>query len=199
MRRALTAFFFLFSLYLSAQRIAAFQAQNVKGVVALRFTISPGPTCNGYSILRSTDSVNYIPIYSTGEICGNYNAPESKAYDDASPAQNQANFYRVQLMPYELSEIRRVFVSAKPMRLLTPYPNPLLKTDGNLNLRLYGVENVHAEGFLYNQSGNRLRALDLTTKGEHASLYVGDLDEGVYVIWLTEGTQAFSCKFAIYR
>jgi len=102
-------------------------------------------------------------------------------------------------MPYELSEVRRVFVSVKPVRPLTPYPNPLLKTDGNLHLRLYGVNNVHAEGSLYNQSGNRLRPLDLTTQGEHTSLYVGDLDEGIYIVWLTEGTQAFSCKFAIYR
>lgn len=200
MRYQITFLFFLFALLNSAQRISNFEVHNVQGIIAIRFIISPGPSCNGYIIHHSTDSINFSIIHNPGEVCGNYNAPEHKRFDHTNPAENQVNYYKLQLSPYEISEMRRVFVFPNsPRSVITPYPNPVKPGTEFLNLRIYGASNARISGTLYNQAGNPLRELDLTTNGEIASLAVGALNEGLYMIRLNDGSQAFACKFAVAR
>jgi hypothetical protein len=54
-------------------------------------------------------------------------------------------------------------------------------------------------GFLYNQFGKPIREYDLTTKLDLTSIGVYDLENGLYVLWLTDGFQVYSAKFIINR
>jgi hypothetical protein len=193
-------FLFFTLIFLSAsvifsQRITSFSVTNVKGVVAVRFSISPGTTVNSYSILRSTDSLNYYSIYDYSTTCGYPDRYDDRMYDDHSPVLNQANFYKVQLFPYEQSQPLRVFVTASSS--LYVYPNPVGPGMDLLHMKFTQIKDKRVFGGLYNQSGNPVRVLDFTTVGDAFTLNISDLNNGLYLLWLTDGSQAFSCKFIL--
>lgn len=77
--------------------INSFVATEFNGKVLLTFSINSGYTCNGVTILRSLDSVNFTSIGSIEGICGS--AQESINYDftDISPVKNDVNYYRLSL------------------------------------------------------------------------------------------------------
>jgi hypothetical protein len=200
MHYSLIFLFFLPPLFNFGQRISNLEVHNAEGIIAIRFTIYPGPACHGYTILHSLDSARFSVIHNPGEVCGNYNAPESKSFDHTDPVEDKVNYYRLQLSPYEVSEVRSIFVFSKsPRSVITPYPNPVMPGNEFLNLRIFGASNARLKGILYNLSGKPLQELELTTKGEIANLAVGSLNEGLYMILLTDGSQAFACKFAVAR
>jgi len=199
MRKVLFFMFIVLSFCGYSQRIQNFHVFASGANVGVRFTITQGPQCSGYTIYHSTDSINFIQIYDFPGVCGDQNSNQEYSYTHTAPALNQVNYYKVTIFPTENSNIERIYVSNQPKASMLAYPNPVVLTYDVLNLRIFNLSNTRLAGFLYNQFGKPLRTLDLTTTADLASLPVYDLTNGLYVIWLTDGSQAFSSKFVINR
>ena len=72
-------------------------ATEFNGKVLLTWAITQGNTCNGISILHSTDTVNYIQIGTIEGICGSTAETIDYQFTDNSPNVNQTNYYRLSL------------------------------------------------------------------------------------------------------
>lgn len=187
------------SLSLNAQRIVDFKLYPTKNSVSIKFTLSAGPDCGGYQVLRSTDSVNYYPVCEFAGICGLSSTNTDYACTDNSPVLNQTSFYKILLNNFERSEVKRTYVSEPVASDIFLFPNPVHEAVNVVRIKVQGVENKRLIGFLYNQSGKPIKELDLTTSPDQAELNVTTLSNGVYFIWLTEGFTSFSSSFIILR
>ena len=187
------------SLSLSAQRIVDFKLYPTKNSVSIKFTLSPGPDCGGYQVLRSTDSVNYYPVCEFAGICGLSSTTTDYTCTDNSPVLNQTSFYKILLNNFERSEVKRTYVSEPAGSGIVFFPNPVHEAINEVRVKVQGIENKRLTGFLYNQSGKPIKELDLMISPDQAELNVTALSNGVYFIWLTEGSTTFSSSFIILR
>jgi hypothetical protein len=183
----------------SQTRIQGFSVFTASTSVGIRFTVTKGPQCSGYTILHSTDSLNFIQIYNYPGVCGDMNSNQDYSYTHTNPAINQVNYYKIDLFPIEVSSVQRIYVSDHPIPTILLYPNPVVNIYDILNIKIYNVSNVRLVGAIYNQFGKPVKTLDLTTQVDLSSAYINDLENGMYVMWLNDGTNVFSAKFIINR
>lgn len=189
----------LFAQSLLSQRIINVNLFPTNTSVVVKFTISAGPTCNGFSILHSLDSITFNEIASEPGICGLTNADEDKSFTHQNPVFNKINHYKIRLDPFvETSAPKSIFVSDIEKDGISVYPSPFIK-GSELNLRISGENSERYQGFIYDDSGAKVRSLDLTTNSNHATVTVSGLDNGVYVAWLSNGASAFKARFIIFR
>jgi hypothetical protein len=183
-----------------AQHIIGFNVFPSANSVTLKFTITPGSNCTGYTVLHSLDSTFYNPVVIENFDCNSVYGNTERSVTHSSPVLNQTNHYKIQLDPYyETSQARSVYVSQTANLKMLVYPNPVYLYNDILTLKIFNASNIRVIGFLYDQFGNAIRTLDLTTKVDLTTLETGGLENGVYLIWVTDGNQAFSSKFIIYR
>lgn len=199
MKKILFLILTIYSLASYSQRIQNFYTFLAGTSVGIRFTIAKGPQCSGYTIFHSLDSVNYIQIYDYPSVCGDVNVNQDISYTHSSPAFNQVNYYKVELVPFESSPVSRIYVTDQPKSSMLVFPNPVLNTYDLLNLKFFNVSNIRVIGFIFNQYGKPLKEIDLTTNIDLAETPVYDLANGLYVLWLTDGFTVYSSKFIINR
>jgi hypothetical protein len=200
MKRLLSALFLLSTFCLSAQRIISFNAFESKGSVLLKFILSPGPECFGYIIHRSTDSITYSPVYQSDQTCGNASTNAEISWTDGAPVPNVINYYRVELKPYEVSRIERIYVGSASFRGIIAYPNPLGDVNlDEISLRILNTNGSRFIGFVYNQDGDPVCDIDTIAAGEIVRVDITMLRNGVYCVWLTDGNNAYSAKFIIAK
>jgi hypothetical protein len=109
------------------------------------------------------------------------------------------NFYKVSIPGYEISAPQRVFVGSQtPQSTLKVYPNPVIY-ETTLHLIFSNYFGSEVNGFLYDQQGVKLRALTIPIKQDKGETFIGDLDSGIYIIWLTDGKILFRSKFIVKR
>ncbi len=198
--RKISAFIFLmFSVCIYSQRIQNFTAFAAGASVGIKFTIAPGPECNGYTILHSTDSVSFNIIYNFPGVCGNTNTKQDISYTHSTPAIDQINYYKVELIPVETSNVIRVFVFGPPRAALLAYPDPIVSPYDLLNLRLANTGNTRVVGAIYDIYGKAIKNLDLITQGDLTYIHVDEFINGMYFISLNDGSHLYSTKFIIYR
>jgi hypothetical protein len=197
--RTVLYFLVFLSLNLSAQRIQNFFVFNANNQVGIRFTIGQGPQCSGYTIFHSTDSINFFQIYDYVGVCGDQNAPVEYSYTHSSPAINQVNYYKVTIFPTESSPVARIFVSALPNSRVMPFPNPITNSFDLLGLKFFNITNTRMDGFIFNQFGNPLRVLNFTTLGDLYYIPVNELENGLYILWVSDGLYTYHAKFIIHR
>ena len=186
----------------NAQRIQNFNVFVAGTSVGVRFTIGTGAQCGGYKIWHSLDSTyfGFNPIYNYPSVCGGSGSPEDVSFTHVNPTIDRVNYYKVELVPVETSPIKRLFVPFSAINTkLFLYPNPINLISDNLNLKIANIGTTRLVGFIYNQFGKTLRQLDLKTELDLATLNVYDLNDGLYEIWLTDGTQVYSSKFVVIR
>jgi hypothetical protein len=193
-------FFLLASQAITAQRILGFNLFADKNSVTIKFTIAPGPSCNGFSVLHSADSITYNVIYNDVGICGNQTDREDKTYRHEVPLLSQVNYYRVRLEPYvEISEAKSIYLAEALNKNISVYPNPVYTGIDMLNIRVKNTYNTFLSGYLYDQQGYPLRFLDFRTIGDFFNLPIDELNNGLYIIWLTDGKLSYSSKFVVSR
>ena len=198
-------YFFTILILLSLKMINAQRIQNFNVFVAgtnvgVKFTIGPGAQCGGYKIYHSLDSVFFNQIYDYPTVCGNSTSSEDVSYTHTYPTIDRTNYYKVELIPVETSPIRRVFVPISTINVkLFVYPNPVVQISDVLNLKIANIGTTKLVGFIYTQFGKTIRQINLKTEQDLATLNVYDLTSGLYVVWLTDGNQAYSSKFVIIR
>jgi hypothetical protein len=189
----------LISLCGFSQRFINFTLLQVDKTVNTRFTLAPGQISYGYKVLHSTDSVNYLEVITSTLVCGNSGANESFSDIHNTPAIGQLNYYKVQLSNSETSEVRRIFVGNGGKLPVLIIPNPVYNFSAEVRFRIFNIFNTRVQGFIYDQNGISKDFIDLTTTGDTGSLNVSALSDGMYVLWLTDGTQLFTGKFIINR
>lgn len=197
--RVLVLFLFL-SLAISGQRIQSFNVFENNGTVVLKFAVKPGPSCFGFTVLHSADSITYAEIGSDPAICGISTISEPKEFTHFTPVKNVLNYYKVRLEPsVETSNERKIFVDDIDGKVkLSAYPNPFY-LDDVVTLKLFNVNNVALHGFLHNNYGKQIQTLNVTPSQNRATFSVSGLDNGAYSVWLTDGAQTFTCKLIILR
>jgi hypothetical protein len=77
--------------------LAGFIGKASDEKILLQWTINSGQSCNGTTIERSEDTVNFRPIGEIAGICGNSATPVPYFFTDESPISNKFNFYRLEL------------------------------------------------------------------------------------------------------
>jgi hypothetical protein len=187
-----------------AQRIIGFNLYQVPKAtqVTIKFTVAAGSPCNGFSIMHSVDSINYVEIFNDPGICGGAGVNEDKSYTDPNPAVNAVNYYRIQLFPFEQSAAKSIFISTGGATSMIVYPNPLISDNPEIKLKLLNIQgSSHVFGFLVNQNGITMANLDLQVQGDLAMLNTNGLDNGVYVIWLVDekASMLFRAKLVVSR
>lgn len=199
MRKLHVYLFFFCYMICSGQRIVDFNLFQTGSSVLVKFSITPGVSCNGYTIFHSTDSVFFSPVSDEPAICGTSQVKEDKSFTHNSPVRDKINYYKVQLSVVETSPVKRVYVPGANLSGMIAYPNPAYSTTDSLKLRIYNTANLQLVGFLYSPSGKPQRELHLKANGEIAAFELGSLENGFYIVWLTDGYQAYSSKFLIFK
>ncbi|MCE3227581.1 MAG: hypothetical protein K0S32_2132 [Bacteroidetes bacterium] len=199
MKKILILFFCALAITALPQRIQNFNVFSAGQSVGIRFTVTKGPQCNGYTIYHSLDSVNFNQIYNYPGICGDMNSNQDYTYTHTTPALNQPNFYKIDLFPIEVSEIKRIHVGENQLPSILVYPNPVVGVYDILNLKVFNVNNANLVGAIYNQFGKPVKYIDVFTQGDLATSYISEFGNGLYTVWLSDGNNVFAAKFIINR
>jgi hypothetical protein len=200
MRNFFLNIFLFIAVYTYSQRIQNFNVFSAGTSVGLKFTIAKGVQCSGYIIWHSTDSINFSQLYNFPGICGDVTIDQDYSYTHTFPAQNQINYYKVELQPLiETSPVKRIYVSNQLNTGMQVFPNPVVNFYDMLNIKILNSNNTRVTGFLYNQFGKPMRFLDLKTVVDLTSLNISELSNGLYMLWLTEGASVYSSKFIVNR
>ncbi len=85
-----------------------FNGFEADGNVTLNWVIKSGSTCNGITIFRSIDGVNFEIIGDIQGVCGNLSQPEPYSFVDVSPIKNAINCYKLELGNYGFSETVKI-------------------------------------------------------------------------------------------
>jgi hypothetical protein len=110
---------------------------------------------------------------------------------------NAWNYYRIQMGNFEMSEIRRVFMSADGSLKAVVFPNPHTDENFDLAFRISGANNMRVQGFIYDSNGISWQFIDTTTTGDSAKLAISGFENGLYILWLTDGSNMYKGKFLI--
>jgi hypothetical protein len=206
MRRTLFLLFFILSAFFSrCQRVINFNLYQVpnSAQVTVKFTIKAGVQCSGYTIWYSSDSITYSPVYNYPGTCGGSGTNEDFSWTHPNPVQNATNYYRIELIPSDFSDIKRIYVTAgSGSNSMIVYPNPMISDDPELKMKLLNViDNTRFIGWLVNQSGKPVQDLDLFTKNDMVSIYTTNLPNDLYIIYLLDyaQTKLFRGKVFIHR
>ena len=124
--------------------------------VFVDITLSPGNTCNGIKLWRSTDSLNFIEVVYLDGVCGNSSSSTNYSLVDSSPILNSLNYYKVQYGSNILSEIYEILVLDFKETNFQIWPNPAN------DFTTFYFKNPLAELYLfnfYNFSGEKLTTI----------------------------------------
>jgi len=183
---------------LKAQRIVDLQVFTLENNVGIRFQISKGQSCNGYKILHSTDSINFKIVGDIAEVCGSTDEVQVKNFTHNAPGLNTLNYYKIDLFPLEVSKAISVFVSSPQNEGPFIYPNPFAAEKKSLSFRLpANVNNVQA--FVYDQSGQFIRKLNLEVDMNRASAEINDLGNGLFLVRLLVGEKSYQSKLVVLK
>lgn len=85
--------------------LGSFSANDNAGEVYLSWSIRAGSTCNGISILRSGDGIDFKEIGNIAGVCGSSSSEENYNFTDINPQKNAVNYYRLELGFSNFSQI----------------------------------------------------------------------------------------------
>lgn len=85
-----------------------FELINQPHGVEVRWTITAGNTCNGTTIQRSLDSVNFFRVGEIAGICGDSLVSVPYDHFDPSAESNRTNYYRLYLGGLGYSEVKSI-------------------------------------------------------------------------------------------
>ena len=197
----LLPFIFLWMLSISAkgQRISNFSVSQSGNIVTYQFLYSAGTPCQGYQLLHSRDSLTYLTAKEYAGICGASGAAEPFNGVHEFPALNAWNYYKIQMANFEMSEVRRLFVSSDGKLRAVVFPNPSFSDTDQIRFRLSGVNNIRVQGYIYDQVGINRGFIDTITNGDNAALDLTNYENGFYMLWLTDGTRIYSGRIVLIR
>ena len=100
----------LVAVQLHAQNKSSFSAKEINGEVFLTVSIHSGNFCNGISLMRSEDSLNWEEIGLIAGYCGSISETVTYNFTDEDPIKNKTSYYRAVLNGLGATETRSVLV-----------------------------------------------------------------------------------------
>ncbi len=166
--------------------LSNFKAELFNGNVLLSWTIKEGNTCNGTTIYRSTDSLNFVEIGDIQGVCGNLGIPTNYTFVDYQPEQNKKNYYRLDLGGIEISPIVSIEVIDISNQGFYLRPNPIVDQG-----RLFFSNSLNQEHriWIYDALG-RIR-LSITTMENYIDIKANELSNG-YFYFLISNTSTLT-------
>lgn len=175
----------------SQSRITYFNAIPMKDSVRLNFTISAGPSCSGWQILKGSDSLNLFPVQIYGGLCGNTTTAENYSYTDISPNKLMPNFYRILIPPGDYSALKRVDLAASFTNLII-YPQP---AENVIYISINNVKNFYYEIKIYDRFGRKVGDGN-GNAAQRIELNVSNFPLGVYTFYIVDlNGNAYRGKF----
>lgn len=187
------------SVFAQSSRIRNFSLSQSGNQVAYHFIFTAGNSCNGYQLMHSSDSITYMGVFDYAGICGASGADEPFSGLHTTPVMNAWNFYKIQLATFETSEVERIYVSNTGAQKVIVYPNPSYLSADVVKYRISGVNNIHLQGFIYDQKGITRKFIDEFTIGDSSTLNLLEFENGLYFLWLTDGSKLYKGKFLLIR
>lgn len=164
--------------------------------VLLYWTIDSGPTCNGISVWRSSDSINYSEIGNIGGVCGSSSSATPYNFTDDSPMLNQINFYKIRLGYSQFSEVKTVSIKYIAPGKLIIKPNP---SSDNVVIEFNNDGSDKYELTITNSAGNRVYTKD-NFSTDKIELNTNGWGVGTYFVTLIEsGGKIFHEKLIITK
>ncbi|PBQ32503.1 hypothetical protein CNR22_12210 [Sphingobacteriaceae bacterium] len=180
------------------QRISSVALYPTNTSVVIKFSIEPGATCSGFTILHSLDSLNYDEVATEPGICGTSATSEEKSFTHFAPVFDQVNYYKVRLEPrVETSFSKSIFVNSPVQKGLYVYPNPHYESGEVLSLKIPEVENTKLSGGIFNAFGVLVKNLDVFTIGDRAEITISELENGFHSLRLKHESEIFTCKLIV--
>lgn len=189
-----------------ANRIINFNLYNVNGSVDVRFTISKGTPCNGYRIWHSVDSLNFFQVFEDPGICGSLTEEVNKSFLHGGISSGITHYYKVELIGTETSPIKRIYVDLPNQLQLRVYPNPLTDLINPITIQIISSSGTPGNsplskliGFIYTSNGAPVQSLELILSNGTSNLLLNNLNDGLYIIWLTDNDRVYRTKFIVQR
>ncbi|MEI8137567.1 MAG: T9SS type A sorting domain-containing protein, partial [Bacteroidota bacterium] len=143
--------------------------------------------------------INYSTIYHYPGVCGNTSTDENVSYLHTNPYFNANNYYKIELVPIEMSFAKKIFVPEIPIVNAIIYPNPIVTNADQLKFRILSANNTKLTGYIYNHAGIPISTLELTTVFDIATINVNEFKNDTYLIKLSDSEKTYSFKFIINR
>lgn len=156
--------------------LSAFTVQEGYGTVELAWTMIAGSTCEGTSILRSTDSADFHVIGVIEGICGAVGEPLTYTWTDGDPLELTRLHYRLELGANGLSSIVAIDVEQLIAHDRLVFPCP---ADDRAELRLRVASNTPVVLRIHAPDGRLLH--EAKRYGAQHPIDLSGWDAGVYV------------------
>jgi hypothetical protein len=163
-----------------AQFLSEFYALPLTSSVELKITISAGNTCNGITILRSEDGINYSPVGGIAGVCGSTTEDTFYSFTDENPVHNALNYYRLDLISLGYTSSISIFFVYLGEEDILMYPNPL-----SVSSTVY-FKSSPSELFSYRMTDTNGKIIkpDEPVYGGSFELRRGNLRPGIYLLVL---------------
>lgn len=199
MRKFVTFCLLLSCLSALSQRISDFSLAQSGSSVTTHFTLRAGSVCSGYSVMHSRDSITFLEVVSHNASCGTTGADEFYSDVHSTPAPNQFNYYKIQLTTFESSPVKKIWVGSGASQYLMIFPNPVNPLNNAVTFSIPGISGLRVQGFVRDIRGFEWLFVDEITKPAGTPISLPDVPEGVYSLWLTDGTNVYKGKFIVFH
>ncbi len=172
----------------------SFSATEANGNVLLDWTMDQGQTCNGTTITRSTDSLNFKAIGDIQGVCGSTSESVSYSFTDKFPIPNQTNYYRLILGNLGPSQVVKVEIVDIGETGFQVRPNPMT-TQG----RIYFQNDLSENYVLSVFSVDGTLVYEQSTRSDFFELNANSLEAGLFVfsIETDSGQKNLTGKFLV--
>lgn len=169
-------------------------ATEFNGKVLLTWSVTQGNTCNGITILHSTDTNNFTQVGTIEGICGSTAETIAYQFTDDAPSVNQTNYYKLSLGGIGFSYSVNVDVIDAGDQVYIVTPNPV-SNESQLIFDNENQENVIITFF--NERGEIVH--EESSSEQSISIGREKFKQGAYFFVLkSDGTiEPFSGKFSV--
>ncbi|MBD3635970.1 MAG: T9SS type A sorting domain-containing protein [Crocinitomicaceae bacterium] len=171
-----------------------FTLQAIDEEVHLEITVFQGNICNGMTILRSIDSINWETAGTINGYCGSSDFAIVYDFTDKSPVLNKLNYYQVIMEGLGNTTVRSVFVVGTGEDNYAMWPNPAADSSS-----IYFKNPKQEEHFLhiYTLSGKEVTTFSTTKNVFELDLTTFMSGTYIFAIRRKDGQKIASGKFIV--
>lgn len=157
-----------------------FGASEKNGEVVLSWSIEKGNTCNGISIHRSTDQINFDKIGDLFGVCGSSSKTLYYSFIDEQPEENKTNYYHLRFGSIESSKIITLDIINIKNKNYSIRPHPIIN---NGKIYFKPSNNKAHQLSVYDLNGKKI--LHALSEGESFDINLSNFGSGLYLFTIS--------------